>query len=399
MGERGYTAYVNKVGLKQKLPLIAAILLAILVPAASVGASNPAKPYLKTFGSDVMSGGWFSAGSDCSTDPTSNYQDPSYANAGAGIAANARNGGILTYAAKQGSGAYSGSSSQYAAFAAGMVEGIDASNYGFYSDSSQVATGSTAKNGLTFANSDSSTPWGGYFEGSVRQSNCIPDYYSKKLAAAASTTGLGAAIATGANAYTVTSGAGSVFDLTNDVPGGAVIPAGESITIYVNGNVYIGSNITYASHDATNIPKFAVVAKGSIYISANVTELDGVYVAQPASNGTLAPAADDGDIWTCHDNNTDPVLYSYPAFVASCSANKLTVNGALIAKQIVFMRLKGDVSSASQSEDSLNGANSSGNIGEVVNYTPEMDMGGAFFNQTTSTNLPVDSLISLPPIF
>lgn len=367
----------------------------VLGPAVSASADNPAKPYLKTFGSDVMSGGWFSTGSDCSTDPSSNYQDPSYNPTGG---PNARNGGILTYAAKQGSGAYSGSSSQYAAFSAGMVEGVDASNYGFYSDGAQVASGSTAEAGLTFANSDGSNPWGGYSEGSVRQANCIPDYYAKKPVSTGSASDLTSAIGQGSNAYYINAGSGSVATLTNDSTA-TQIPAGESITIYVNGNVYIGGNITYAAHDATNVPKFAIVAKGSIYIGAGVTELDGVFVAQPANNKDTTPGDDDGDIWTCHDNTTNPVLYSYPAFVASCSANKLTVNGALIAKQVIFMRLKGNVSGASDSEDSLSGANSSSNIGEVINYTPEMDMGGAFFNQTQSTNLPVDSLISLPPIF
>jgi len=382
--------------LKQKLPLVVLGLLVAILPAANASAANPTRPYLKAFGSDVMSGGWFSAGGACATDPNSNYQDPSYANAGAGIATNARNGGILTYATKQGNGAYAGSSSQYAAYATGMVEGVDASNYGFYSAGSQVSGGSTNKSTLTFANSDPSTPWGGYFEGSVRQSNCIPDYYSHKPTTTVSVASIDAAIAGGSAAYSANSGAGSVFNLTNN---DTVVPAGTYITIYVNGNVYIGNNITYAAHDATNVPKFAVVAKGSIYIGAGVTELDGVYVAQPATNNTQSPAADDGDIWTCHDNTTNPVLYSYPAFVASCSANKLTVNGALIAKQVIFMRLKGDVGGASNSEDNLGGANSSGNIGEVINYTPEMDIGGPFFNQTTSTNLPVDSLISLPPIF
>jgi len=385
-----------KPDLKQKISIVLTGALLILAPASSVLAGNPAKPYLKAFGADVMSGGWYASGNSCSTDPSSNYQGPGFSSPG--NPADNRNGGLLTYANKQdgGGNATGGASSQYGAFATGLIEGSDSSLFGFYSDGAQSANGPTSKIMLSFANSDSSgAPWGGLFEGSVPQSNCIPDYYGKKPSTAVATANLEAAITAGSNAYTINSGAGSVFNLTN---ANDQIPAGAHITIYVNGNVYIGNNITYGLDTANDIPKFALVVQGSLYIGPGVTQLDGLYIAQPATNTSSTVGADDGDIWTCHDNTTNQVVYSFPTFVANCS-KKLTINGALIGKQVNFMRVNGDAATASTSEDNLNNAASSNNIGEVINYTPEMVMGGAFFNQPTSGNLPIDSLISLPPVF
>lgn len=383
-----------KVALNRKLPFVIGLFFAVW-PASVLAA--PTKPYFKAFGGDVMTGGWYSAATTCDTSPASNYQDPSYSNVGAGIGADNRNGGILSYAKESGSGnSAGGSSSQFAAFAAGLIEGSDAQQYGFYSDGAQAAN-PTPKNALSFANTASGAPWGGYYEGSVRQSNCIPDYYAKKPTNPTPTplvAPLPANPATGA--YSASSAVNSTFTLTNT---NVTIPRGVKVTVYVSGNVFINNNIVYDLNTVNDVPKFALVVKGNIYIGAGVTQLDGAYIAQPSTNSSTTVASDDGDIWTCHDNNTNAVLYSYPAFVTSCSANKLVVNGALIAKQVNFLRLKGDVAGASTNEDTLSNALSSSNIAEVINYTPEMVIGGPFFNQPKPTGLPIDSIISLPPVF
>ncbi len=388
-----------KVAKVQKLPLLVLLAFFAVLPATAL-AANPSRPYFKTFGSDVLTGGWFESSSSCDSSPSSNYQDPSYANASAGINADDRNGGILAYSkgTTDGSGNIhnaGGSSSQFAAFALGQVEGNLANNWGFYSNGAGDSTNPYV-NSMTFSNTATSgSSWGGYFDGSVRQSTCIPDYFSKKPA---NTTPLVAPLpaSPSEDSYYATSASNSTFTLTNtDV----TIARGTHVTVYINGNAYIGNNITYDLNTTNDIPKFALVVKGNIYIGANVTQLDGVYIAQPSTNTAQAAADDNGDIWTCHENNTNPVLYSFPAFVASCSANKLTINGAIIAKQVNFMRLKGDVGSASTSEDALSNALSSSNIAEVINYTPEMVLGGPFFNPPSQTGLPIDSIISLPPVF
>jgi len=383
-----------------RLISLAAAVVFLLVP-VSAGAANPSKAYFKSFGADVMSGGWFVSNGSCDTSTTSNYQDPSFSNASIGYAADNRTGGILTYAQYNIANNYStgGASSQYAAFANGSIEGSTPStnSWGFYSAGAQAASGNTLKTALTFANTGiTSAYWGGQYEGGVRQGNCIPDYYSKVptnppppgLSSCSGTL----CSSTASGTYSASAGAGTTFSLTN---GAVNVAAGTKITIYVNGDVYIGDNITYTLDKENDVPKFALVVKGSIYIGSGVSQLDGLYIAQPADTTAQAVQKDDGDIWTCHPNSVNTLLYTD---VGQCT-NKLTINGALIAKQVNFTRTKGDVGSASTSEDTLPGAQSSSNIGEVINYTPAMEIGGPFFNQSPPTSLPIDSLISLPPIF
>lgn len=371
-----------KVADLKKLPVALIGMLLILGPIVSVQA---AKPYVKVFGADVMSGGWFSSGSSCNTAVGSNYQDPNYQ-----AVSDSRVGGILAFSKEDASGnAAGGASSQYGVFALGTVEGNAGAQYGFYGAGALSAAGATAKNKLSFANDDSgAAPWGGFYEGISRQSSCIPDYYSKLATTTAS--GLGVlSSATSSGAYTATASGADPYNVT---AAAVDIAVGRKITLFVNGNAYIGHNISYQLDKENNVPKFALVVKGNIYIDPSVTRIDGVYIAQPA--GAIV-AADDGAIWTCHRDDTFPV---YTDFIPACG-NPLTVNGALIAKQTNFLRTRGDINTASTGEDSLSGASASANIAEIVNYTPAMVIGGPFFNQSVGPTLKVQSIISLPPVF
>ncbi len=375
--------------------MISAAVLVVSTGAAYADTSS--KPYIKAYGGDVMTGGWFSSGNNCSTDASSNYQDPSFA--APGFTTDTRNGGILTYSKTSGTSS-GGDSSQFAAFAIGEVDGRRVGD-GFYSAGAQAARGSTSVKALTFANTGA-YPFGGAAEGSVRQSNCIADYYSKKPSGATAISNLSQAIGLGSGDYSATAAAGSTFALTNGTAS-HTIPAGQRVTIYVNGDVYIDGNIVYdPAATVDNVPKFALIVKGSIYIDKSVTELDGMYVAEPAGATTAAITNDDGIIWTCHPNSTTTLAYTYPP---NCNST-LVVNGALIGKQIDFLRVNGDISSASTAEDALGTVNScasgSCNLSEVVNYSPALIMGGDFFTSTstsTSGGLPIDSIISLPPVF
>ena len=188
-------------------------------------------------------------------------------------------------------------------------------------------------------------------------------------------------------------------------PSGAEIPSdGRSITIFVDGNAYIADNITYRSnYSVDDIPRFALVARGNIYIGPGVTRLDGLYIAQPVNPTNISAInADSGVIWTCHANDNNPVLDTFPN---DFCRQGLLVNGAFIAKQINMLRIRGDVAAAPSpssagSEEQLESALSSNNIAEVFNYPPEMLVGGPFFSQPASTGDPrVQSLISLPPVF
>jgi hypothetical protein len=342
------------------------------------------QPYFKSFGADVMTGGWWNSGSGCDTSTSGKYQDDSYP------AGNTTTGGILAYASQDASSHPIGSSSQYGAISLGAIDGNAGPHYGFYSDGAAVAAGATGVNLLSFANT---TGWGGLFQGTVRQGHCIDDYYTLKMPKTAPSTlaSLSSSTATG-----IYSASAAIYNLSNaDV----TIAAGKQITIFVNGSVYIGHNILYAAGlTADNIPKFAIVAKGSIYVDPAVSELDGVYVAQPDASAS-AVTADTGVIWSCHPNNNQTPLYVYPTF--NCRS-KLTLNGAFIAKQINLLRIGQDVSTSSTTEDSLSSALASSNISEVLNYHPSIPLSGPFFvDPTDATNLrmKVDSLISLPPIF
>jgi hypothetical protein len=408
-----------KIGLDKYLPslLISAVMVATTGTAL---ADTQNKPYIKTFGADVMTGGWFKNGDNCSSDPTTtNYQNPDYTTNT--FAGDNRSGGILTYTRLSQRG---GDSSQYAALSLGKVDGgrgdlSDGSRDGFYSSGVLAGAGS-ATDALTFAN-NANSPFGGFFEGSIAQGHCIPDYFSKVDPSSAQ------ALPNNGNwrptfvnnspggTYFGNAPAGNSLDLFETAgPGDMVLRAGKKIAIFVNGSVYINNNVIYDSASKVDkVPKFALIVKGSIYVDPNVTELDGLYIAQPADDTAASLTSDTGIFWSCHPRALDPIKIYYPP-----SCNKpLAINGAVIAKQANLLRVGGtaannnsDVSTtANTGEDNLNTVgnctNSPGfpncHVSETTNYTPAVIMGGSFFDTSSGStgNLKIDSLISLPPVF
>ena len=141
--------------------------------------------------------------------------------------------------------------------------------------------------------------------------------------------------------------------------GANTLPAGKQISIYVNGNVSINGNITYTTTGWTNIasiPNLRIVATGDIYISPDVTQLDGVYIAK-------------GSIYDCsytEQNSTTAIfgsLLNKGKYVnGTAPANspcliQLTVNGSLIAKTVNFQRTSGNINTGAPAE--------------TINYGPE----------------------------
>jgi hypothetical protein len=316
-------------------------------------------PYLKAFGGDTWTGGWFENSGTCT--PSGLYQDPANNGGDNNI------GGILTYANAGGGG----SSDEFGALSLGVMSN-SGTNGGFYTNGYSLAKSTS----LSFASPGIAD--GGLFEGAAPPlAHCVPDYYDSNVVGAGGGWTIDNYNAPGGK-FTIPSG--SVLN------GGPVKP-NTKLTVFVNGNVYITGDITYAAgYNETNVPKFALVVKGNIFIEQGVHQLDGVYIAQPSSGNT------DGTIWTCHDGGSTNSLDG-PWTLANCNS-KLTVNGSLIAKQVNYTRIPGDVGPASASETS--GAN---NAAEVINYTPSMVIGGPFFNPQPSSNLKIDSLVSLPPLF
>jgi hypothetical protein len=278
------------------------------------------------------------------------------------------------------------------------VDGDSKTSRGFYS--AGVHVGSKLVNELSFAHIDGlPSSWGGTFEGSVRQAHCIPNYFTKLIGSPPPPVE-GALDGSNSAVYSTPARANNWH--LNDAP--VTIQAGKIITVFVNGPVYIDKNITYESSDVLHVPKFALVAKGSIYIGPNVTQLDGLYIAQPDPDYLGDPVPNDtGNIWTCHNN--DQTTPSSDYLISNCQT-QLVINGALTAKQVNFTRLKGNIGDADIAEDAgcanavKKGApdSSCANIAEIINYTPAMVMGGRFFSPPSdSLKLNVQSLISLPP--
>jgi uncharacterized repeat protein (TIGR01451 family) len=106
-------------------------------------------------------------------------------------------------------------------------------------------------------------------------------------------------------------------------------------TLFVEGNLYIGNNITYTG-GATNLenaPSLGVVVTGNIYIAPNVTNLDGYYVA-----GAMNPATgvtEGGVVKTCANFDGSSALNLLDA--TTCNT-PLTVNGMIMAKTFSFAR-------------------------------------------------------------
>jgi len=317
-------------------------------------------PYLKAFGGDSWAGGAYVSNGGCSTSGA--YQDP--ANGG-----NKDSGGILTYANSSGGG----SSDEFGALSLGVIDN-SATNYGFYSDGHDAS--SSPK--LSFANTNGGL--GGQFEGTTQQAHCIPNYYDSKIQ--------GTPVAFGGN-Y---SASGQFQVVPAATLSGGTVSAGTDLTLFVNGNVYIGGNVTYGSYTEASVPKFALVVKGNIYIAPSVTQLDGVYIAQPTS-GTTA-----GVIWTCYDTTPSASNSTYGPWIHDNCQQKLTVNGALIAQQVNFLRVPAN-SNVSAVSPSASESATSNNAAEVINYTPSMVIGGPFFNPPASSSLKIESLVSLPPLY
>ncbi|HUS25765.1 MAG TPA: hypothetical protein VMY99_00260 [Nevskiaceae bacterium] len=303
-----------------------------------------AKPYVKVYGGDVTAGNGFT------TLPST-------------TCTNSTDSEITTW--NKENATFDGSGTQYAAIALDAISDFA---------TAQGGGGAAAPSGLAFANNTYSGT-GSVFGGSFGAVPCAPDYYGAITAAGPTTL-------PSTNVSSLTSGAySSPVGIT--LPGGVVNP-NQRIQLAVNGNVYITSNITYAGSWAnpSQIPLFELVVKGNIYIAPGVTQLDGVYIAQPNNPGT------DGIIATCA-TAAAPVDPASATFFATCN-NKLTVNGAFVANQVRLLRTKGSLYQSSPESGAAT------NAAEVFNYTPAQWIA----QPTTPTNASTkyDAITSLPPI-
>lgn len=305
-------------------------------------------PYLNVYGGDVMTGAAPAAGGACSI-----------------------NNAAGAYSWNQYGAGYAGAGSEYAVQALAQIEEFGS---GMNPSSSNPPTD------LSFANSaiavgkvsPSQGLFGGFFGDSSGAWTCGVSY----------TKGLGSPI----------SGAAATAQIANLAPAGTSptqIGDGQQIRIYANGDVYIARDIAYQNGSwpkIDQIPVFElVVTGGNIYIDSSVTQLDGIYVAEPSgvTGGHIIDCATNaGGIY----KQVDPTVNN---FYSTCN-KKLTINGAFVAKQTLFGRTNGSLGQAAAG-DSL----SSNHDAEVFNYTPEI-----WLPRSASTPSDTyDAITALPPIF
>ncbi len=312
-----------------------------------------AKPYFRVFSGDIMAGGGFKNSSGSCT-------------------LNSR-AAIIGW--NKGSSAnYAGAGVQYAAQAMHQIFEVATSS----------APGGSRPSGHSFANSNSTynNPsngrYGGYF-GSVQ---CIPDYF-----------GSGPSTYTNLNSTSTLSGAlnGTYYKSNGNLRiDGASIAPNSKATVYVDGNVFISGNITYGgsgSWTVSSIPNFRLIVKGSIFIENDVTQLDGLYVAQPDAGDSVG-----GRIYTCQTSASPYVPLSLSGQLASQCNTKLTVNGAFIADQVWLMRTNGTLKQADAGDNP-----GTANIAEVFNLNPAFWISQPLDGSSSSSSR-YDSITSLPPI-
>jgi hypothetical protein len=232
------------------------------------------KPFFKVFGSGIKSVGDFQT---CS---------------GAGVLDgwNNDNGTFANYDF--------GSSAQYQALSLGSITGVA-------SGISQEGSYSRPASQLSFANDNNVNNNGTYnpaLGGNYADTACPVSISEDQAKIVGQYTSNEAFDGLSSGEYT----AGSTTAPENVTIGGGTIGGdsgtsnGQSIAIFVDGNVQINGPITYnttgwsttTTAPYTNVPSFTLVATGNIYIAPGVQQLDGTYISNDA-NG------DGGTIYTC----------------------------------------------------------------------------------------------------
>lgn len=312
------------------------------------------KPYHRVFGGDTLSGVGFAApDTTCPASSVVNGKRP------------------LGFVRQIG-GNYTGGGNSHANIATGAIVDFV---------SGMLEPGPSNPRAFAFANTGGG--YGGNFSRANLATACATNYYSQMP-------GGTTALPPTTNVPTTD---GDYSYTGNLVISGGTVPAGVQATIYVNGNVFISSNITFANSNAYSpnirqIPSLRIVAQGSIYVGANVTELNGIFIAQPngASGGTFYTCGFDrgGGSFTGPSSSGGSPLTS-SEFVNQCATQQLTVYGAVVARDIKLYRSRGTLPTATEGFPS--------NAAERFIYTPD-----TWFNGDPSTSKPFQSYTALPPL-
>ncbi len=346
------------------------------------------RPLVKIYHGDISVGGRFGShttGSACLKD---NLTSPTPAAA------------IYAHVRAEGEGSY-GSSAEYGVYGRGIIEG-------FYSKFKRGQDPPPDPKELTFAN-NGTTLWGGGWGGPLR---CMPNYWrevDKKLDAhdpPSPEIDLGIELTRAgiqntrklyvprAKKFTITNTTDPIVDLDLEL----------KTTIYVKGDLYINANIINENEELTTqnqIYLIYLIVKGNIFIASDVTRIDAVLIAMPSDEDHSKK----GRIYTCYieglTDSTDSTLdiHSYDTLIDKDAMvvedtnqlheqecrQRLTVNGALIARQVHLGRV-------------TDPDTPDGRITEEINLLPEYFIGTPqlpphsdwFYKSDSITTLPIN---------
>lgn len=270
------------------------------------------KPYISAVGGDVEAGAPMTInGSDCTTIG----QDS--------------DAGFASW--NQENAAHDGAGVQYAAMVLNYLQ-----------DFASAQGSGIAPSGLSFANTKDISG-NNMYGGGFGSESCTPDYFGPAESMTPTYTGNHTLGGGDMNKAVYVRGG----NLT--VGGNTTINNGTNTVVYVAGNVYINGNITFGGSGSyaavTDIPSFSIIATGNIYIAPGVTELDGLYVAEPTS------ATSGGNIYTC---TTAPYAIagltdSVGTYFSTCNT-KLDVYGSFVSERLYLLRTSGSLSTNKPAE-------------------------------------------------
>ncbi len=314
-------------------------------------------PYFQVWWGDIRAGGGFASPSGSPSTKIigscGGGGDPVYISPAAGSAGGSEAGGIRAFARAS---SRIGSQVDFGALAMGSIDGSAGGPIGFFS-------GDGVNGNPAFANTTGQM--GGYLNGSAPLF-CQKDFFDDTQSNPTASSG---DLQTDINNC---SGRCQYLSNTGLTIGAASLPAGKQVTLYVNGNVTISGNINYPVSFSTNpvssIPYLTIIAQGNITLTAGVTHLDGLYIAQPTNAGN-------GIFQTCNNVCT----------------SQLVIDGAVIAQHMEPLRSYGTLD---QPPSDVNGVGNK--PAEIINYVPSMVIGApafaAYYGQT-------EGLFSLAPVF
>lgn len=300
-----------------------------------------AKPYFRVYNSDVSAGfivcpGWTSSIS---------------------------NGTIIAYNNDTGKG----SGTQLAAFAINQING--------FTSATGRTTAPVPPKGLTFSNVG-----GGPYGSGFGSGFCAHDYFGTRPG--------GLSVPPGGSNVDLGATPSGDYEYAGNLQVGGNLASGKKVTLYVDGDVFISSDILYSGPWATvnDIPNFSLVVKGNIYIAHTVSNIDGLFVAQP--NGGSG-----SQIYTCAFT-AGPTTFVAPTsaqLATDCNANQLTVNGAFIASRVRLLRTKGSMKDSSNGEP-----RTSGTIAERFIFSPEAWLSSSI-NPGSGVE-PYEAITSVSPV-